>query len=377
MKEKGGLGEIIYPNDRRKHGAGINKTILVVMIILIIIPTILCILLFLKVDTLQKQVDMLMIDKYGITYAQMYHNHKNVVHAATTEDVWNQMDNDDIDKKDTTMDSINDRNVNRENNTGIDNKNIDNKNNENIIDADKNENDSDIDKKDYNKDDIGVDGDITEPNEDGNNPKKVYLTFDDGPSKNTEKVLDILKEYDVKATFFVIGKTDKHSKQMYQRIVKEGHALGLHSYSHKYKEIYESLDNFKYDLNKLRDLVFETTGLLSTIYRFPGGSGNQVSDLDISVFVDFLNENSITYFDWNVVNGDGNGGKLTPKESYENVIQGIKLHNKSIVLMHDSSTKESTVESLPLILETLIEEKVDILPLSDEVKPIQQVPVNN
>ncbi len=74
--------------------------------------------------------------------------------------------------------------------------------------------------------------------------KKVYLTFDDGPSSNTDQILDILKDYDVKATFFVVGKTDERSVKAYQRIVEEGHTLAMHSYSHKYDEIYESKEAF-------------------------------------------------------------------------------------------------------------------------------------
>ena len=80
--------------------------------------------------------------------------------------------------------------------------------------------------------------------------RKVYLTFDDGPSDNTDEILDILKEYDVKATFFVVGKTDEHSRQMYRRIVEEGHTIALHSYSHKYSEIYSSVEKYDKDLEK-------------------------------------------------------------------------------------------------------------------------------
>ena len=91
--------------------------------------------------------------------------------------------------------------------------------------------------------------------------KKVYLTFDDGPSSNTDQILDILKDYDVKATFFVVGKTDERSVKAYQRIVEEGHTLAMHSYSHRYDEIYESKEAFARDLNSLQEYLYETTGV--------------------------------------------------------------------------------------------------------------------
>ncbi|MBO4461285.1 MAG: polysaccharide deacetylase family protein, partial [Lachnospiraceae bacterium] len=107
------------------------------------------------------------------------------------------------------------------------------------------------------------------------NAKKVYLTFDDGPSHNTELILDILKEYNVKATFFVIGRNDEYSKSLYKRIVDEGHTIALHSYTHRYSSIYASLDAYKEDLQKISDLVYDATGVRSKFIRFPGGSSNK------------------------------------------------------------------------------------------------------
>ena len=117
--------------------------------------------------------------------------------------------------------------------------------------------------------------------------KKVYLTFDDGPSSNTDQILDILKDYDVKATFFVVGKTDERSVKAYQRIVEEGHTLAMHSYSHKYDEIYESKEAFARDLNSLQEYLYETTGVWPRIYRFPGGSSNTVSKVDMQELIEY------------------------------------------------------------------------------------------
>ena len=101
---------------------------------------------------------------------------------------------------------------------------------------------------------------------------KVYLTFDDGPSIYTDEILDILDRYHVKATFFVVGKDGSEAEAALQRIVEDGHTLGMHSYSHKYKEIYESLDSFTEDFARIRDDIYQATGVESVYYRFPGAA---------------------------------------------------------------------------------------------------------
>jgi peptidoglycan/xylan/chitin deacetylase (PgdA/CDA1 family) len=203
--------------------------------------------------------------------------------------------------------------------------------------------------------------------------KKVYLTFDDGPSIYTDDILDILTEYKVKATFFVIGKTDSQSKKLYQRIVDEGHTLGMHSYSHQYSKIYNSLEDFDKDFTKLWKLLYDTTGYKPSIFRFPGGSDNMVNKNGMEDFIRYLNEAKIVYFDWNVLNGDATGNQFTKEQLIKNVINDVAVKNNSIVLMHDSETKQTTVDSLPSLLERLISEDAQILPLDNNVPPIQMI----
>lgn len=203
--------------------------------------------------------------------------------------------------------------------------------------------------------------------------KQVYLTFDDGPSKNTGEILDILKEYDVKATFFVIGKTDKTSKKLYKRIVDEGHTLGMHSYSHKYDIIYNSVEDFDKDFTKLWNLLYDTTGYKPTIYRFPGGSDNGVNKHGMEDFIRYLNKAGISYYDWNVLNGDATGIDYTEEQLIANVLNGVAAKKRSIVLMHDTASKTKTVETLPDILEKLISGGAQILPIDKSVKPIQMI----
>lgn len=203
--------------------------------------------------------------------------------------------------------------------------------------------------------------------------QKVYLTFDDGPSENTAKILDILKEKDVKATFFVIGNEEESAKELYQRIVAEGHTLGMHSYSHKYSVIYQSLEAFQSDFNQLRTYLTEITGVEPQIMRFPGGSSNQVSNIDMKEFIQYLNEEGVSYYDWNVASGDATSQAYTPDELVENVMKDVVKYDTSVVLMHDASTKASTVEALGPMIDRLKELDVELLPITKSTKLIQHV----
>ncbi len=204
--------------------------------------------------------------------------------------------------------------------------------------------------------------------------KKVYLTFDDGPSSNTDQILDILKDYDVKATFFVVGKTDERSVKAYQRIVEEGHTLAMHSYSHKYDEIYESKEAFARDLNSLQEYLYETTGVWPRIYRFPGGSSNTVSKVDMQELIEYLTDIGITYFDWNVASGDAVSRTLPAETIVNNCLSGIEKQKESVILMHDASNKGTTIEALPRIIEAIQEQgDAELLPITDETVPVQHI----
>lgn len=204
--------------------------------------------------------------------------------------------------------------------------------------------------------------------------RKVYLTFDDGPSMYTDDILDILDRYGIRATFFVVGKTDAHSREMYQRIVEDGHTLGMHSYSHVYRDIYSSVDAFTQDLEKLSDYLYEVTGVSCRFYRFPGGSSNTVSHVDILDLIDVLNQRDIVYFDWNVMSGDAGSTKLTVDQLTENVLNHLDEYRTAVVLMHDSGDKPESVEALPVIIERILAmDNTVILPISDNTVVIQHV----
>lgn len=202
--------------------------------------------------------------------------------------------------------------------------------------------------------------------------RKVYLTFDDGPSSNTDRILDILDEYGVKATFFVVGK--EGYTEEYQRIVEEGHTLGMHSYSHKYREIYESLDAYRTDLEKLHSFLYEVTGEDCNIVRFPGGSSNTISKVDMKELIGYLAQEGITYFDWNVSSGDASSNYISASKIAENVLNNVWKYDSVVILMHDSAAKDTTVEALPMIIEKILEsENTVLLPISEDTIPIQHV----
>jgi peptidoglycan/xylan/chitin deacetylase (PgdA/CDA1 family) len=204
--------------------------------------------------------------------------------------------------------------------------------------------------------------------------REVYLTFDDGPSIYTARILDILAEYDIKATFFVVGRTDETSLAAYRRIVDEGHTLGMHSYSHRYDEIYRSVTAFSEDLRLLQELLYETTGVWSRYYRFPGGSSNTVSRVDMQEFITYLTDRDIAYYDWNVSSGDAASGGISAQRIVSNCLYGLSDKDEAIILMHDLGDKYSTVAALPDVIEGILARgNVVFLPISDETLTIQHI----
>lgn len=204
--------------------------------------------------------------------------------------------------------------------------------------------------------------------------RKVYLTFDDGPSSNTGKILDILAEYDVKATFFVVGKEEEKYQPLYKRIVEEGHTLAMHSYSHKYNEIYRSRESYVEDLTKLQEFLYETTGVWCRFCRFPGGSSNTVSRVDMHELIDYLEEQDMSYFDWNVSSGDASAAYISPEAVVRNSTAKLLEFDEAIILMHDAADKNSTVQALPQLIERIqAMEDTKIVPITDDTEPIHHI----
>ena len=201
--------------------------------------------------------------------------------------------------------------------------------------------------------------------------KKVYLTFDDGPGSQTGKILDILKKNHVKATFFVTGKEDPSSKKIYQRIVKEGHTLAMHSYSHIQDVIYDSKEAFEKDLKQINRCLYEATGVHTKFYRFPGGSSTQNTSLPIQNFIDVLKKNHYLYLDWNVISPDINNANATKEQVVTGVMQGVDAYDTAVVLMYDVADKPMTVKALPSIIKQIKAKNYELLPVDESMILIQ------
>lgn len=203
--------------------------------------------------------------------------------------------------------------------------------------------------------------------------RTVYLTFDDGPSAVTDEILDILDDYGVKATFFVIGREDEAAMNRYKRIVDEGHTIAMHSYTHKYSDLYSSREAFFTDFNNIRNLIYNATGVDTKFYRFPGGSSNKVSKISMKEICSYVSASGFTYFDWNVANGDAKGIAYTPDELVENVMKDVVKYKTSVVLMHDAASKKNTAKSLPKLIESLQDMGCLLLPITSDTPVVQHI----
>mgnify|MGYP004491136295 FL=1 len=178
----------------------------------------------------------------------------------------------------------------------------------------------------------------------------IYLTFDDGPSNNTSKILDILKQEDIKATFFLVNFNSSYNPAV-KRIYDEGHSIGIHSYTHNYKLIYSSVSAYFDDLNKMNDKIKTITGSDTKLLRFPGGSSNTISSFNKGIMTTLVKEVTNAgyhYFDWNVDSSDAWSARNS-NDVYNNVVNNLKK-GTNIVLMHDLSSNEKTVNALEKII---------------------------
>lgn len=338
---------------RRKRIKLYKKIIVFFLLFLILLPTIFCVILFVRVGHLERQLNVLMAMRVSET-------------------------DDDL-PGDTTQEAKTDRNINPDyvyaNETESDTSTE-----AGTVDAAENETpeleERDSDKHVSGQPQDGVHGAYSETMteealQDGR--KVVYLTFDDGPSHNTERILDILDEYNVKATFFTIGNEAEEFVDVYKRIIEDGHSLGMHSYSHKYSEIYKSVEAFDADFNKVSGYIESVTGAAPKLYRFPGGSSNLVSAIPMENFIRYLNEKNVTYFDWNVSAQDAEGKELPVETMLDNIFKDINKKNICVVLMHDSDDLGTTVDMLPELLKRLVEMDAVILPITENTTLIQHI----
>lgn len=200
--------------------------------------------------------------------------------------------------------------------------------------------------------------------------KVCYLTFDDGPSETTETILNTLEAYGIKATFFVTGKNSTDNENILRRAAQDGHTIGVHSYSHDYNAIYNSVDDYLADFDAMYKKIIEVTGDSPVIYRFPGGSINAYNALTYQDIIAEMERRGFVYFDWNAAANDAVVGGITADEVVNNVVSSVGGRDRAIVLMHDRKENASTAEALPMVIEALWQQGYRLEPLASNVEPV-------
>ena len=307
-----------FKDDRQKRVAKLKKMIIGLVITLIAIPTILCIVLVVKLVVIKGKVNNILDEKSKLENTTEYSEESS---SSSGEDTSEQVTQSNT--EDTTQQSTEEQTT-----TPV----------------------------------------VVEPLPDG---KYAYLTFDDGPSANTIQILDILDNYGVKATFFVNGHTGEVMEERYKAIVDRGHAIALHTYSHDYNNVYGGLDKFEQEIVSLRNYIKEVTGVDTTLFRFPGGSSNSRTD-DIKPYIQWLNDNGYSYWDWNCSSGDATGTKPSAEQIVANcLVQADAGYKNLVILMHDTKPKDTTVEALPALIEALQARGYEIIAIDERSTPVQ------
>lgn len=207
----------------------------------------------------------------------------------------------------------------------------------------------------------------------------IYLTFDDGPSIDiTEQVLDILKNRNIQATFFILDYPyGSEKEQLVIRQIQEGHTVGLHGISHDYSQIYTDLNTLMDNFTSLQEKVYNSTGYSAKLIRFPGGSSNTVSKKYcpgiMTKAVNYITSTEFVYFDWNIDSNDA-GYANTSKEIYYNVTSQLKQHRSNVVLMHD--TNQYTADALNSIIDYGLKNGYTFKALTPETAQITHIVSN-
>ncbi len=201
--------------------------------------------------------------------------------------------------------------------------------------------------------------------------KIMYLTFNDGPSQNTEGILDILDRYHIKATFFITGSNPEYF-HLLKKVHEQGHTLALHTYSHDYETIYSDPEAYFHDLVKLENLLNDQTGVKTNIIRFLGGSSNTISDRYRNGIMQELVKDAellgYVYYDWNAENGDSDP-KLPPETLYQNALTSVQGKNTVMMVMHDGTDNANTLTALDQTLQEFVRQGWEFRVIEDANMP--------
>ncbi|MBU3161333.1 polysaccharide deacetylase [Clostridium frigoris] len=202
--------------------------------------------------------------------------------------------------------------------------------------------------------------------------KVIYLTFDDGPSVMTDKVLDILKQNDVKATFFLIGNQIKGYEDMVKRIYTQGNSIGLHTYTHTYNKIYSSRKGFISEMLKSQSEISSIIGVKPTIIRFPSGSSKHLT----KAFLEELHGYNFKVYDWNAVMSDGVNCNTSPDKLYREATKITIKDQPIILLMHCDYMHKNTCKALPGVIKFYKDNGYEFKTINDKTTEIY-FPIKN
>ena len=199
---------------------------------------------------------------------------------------------------------------------------------------------------------------VKEENSTQEKAKKIaYLSFDDGPSDNTDKILDILKSKNAVCSFFIIGKNiSEKNEKIIQKAVKQGNAVGVHTFCHDQCDIYQDKEHFFSDYNKAEQVLERIIGKKPTLHRFPWGSNNGYVSSYVDGLVEELKERGVRSFDWNVSGEDSVGKNVPESVIFANIKKDLTRFDKPIILLHDSATMNHTAAILPQIIDYIREQ---------------------
>lgn len=186
--------------------------------------------------------------------------------------------------------------------------------------------------------------------------KRAFLTFDDGPSSNTKQILDLLKETNIKATFFVLGSMVEKMPETTKRIYEEGHFIANHGYSHEYTNVYATPENVLNEYNQCNETIKKAIGepdYNSHVFRFPGGlAGGKYAEIKAQAN-QILEQNNIIHVDWNALSGDSEKSQPSPEFLMQRIQETTEGKNSVVILMHDAQAKKVTADTLPQIIDFL------------------------
>ena len=210
--------------------------------------------------------------------------------------------------------------------------------------------------KEENKKNV-KDGKKTEESTKEETKKVAYLTFDDGPSENTEKVLDILKSKNIVASFFIIGKDlPENGEKIIKQAVEQGNVVGVHTYSHERNNIYQDREHFFSDYDKAEEILEKILGKKPTLHRFPWGSNNNRVSYYVDSLIEELKSRGVRSFDWNVSGEDSVSLNVPGSVIFANIKKDLNRFDNPIILLHDSATMQNTVAVLPDIIDYIREQ---------------------